>query len=143
MQIILENLEDLERKLNITVNQNLPSAMMQACAVVENAAKHNAPKGTGALRRNIMSDVTTTSTGVEGIVYSNLEYAPYVEYGTGLFAEAGNGRQDVPWKYMDDDGEWHTTYGQAPYPFMRPALNENRKRIKELLARGISKNGKL
>lgn len=29
-------------------------------------------------------------------VYTNSEYAPYIEYGTGIYASAGNGRQ-TPW----------------------------------------------
>ena len=45
-----------------------------------------------------------------------------------LFAENGNGRQ-TPWKYQDDDGNWHTTKGQHPQPFMRPALSENKQNI--------------
>jgi len=52
---------------------------------VEAEAKKNAPKGTGELRRSITSRVEDD----KGIVYTPLEYAPYVEYGTGLFAENG------------------------------------------------------
>jgi hypothetical protein len=59
-----------------------------------------------------------------------------VEFGTGLFAEEG-GRQDVPWCYQDDEGEWHSTSGMKPNPFMRPALNENREEIKRILQEGI------
>ena len=59
-----------------------------------------------------------------------------VEYGTGLFAETG-GRVDVPWSYQDDEGNWHTTSGQKPQPFMRPALDENRAKIKQIIKEGI------
>ncbi|WP_299043873.1 hypothetical protein [uncultured Campylobacter sp.] len=45
-----------------------------------------------------------------GVVYTPLEYAPYVEYGTGLFAVEG-GRADVPWSYQNDKGEWISTSG--------------------------------
>ena len=100
----------------------------QACALVEASAKRKAPKDTGALRRSITSEVNET----EGVVFTPLEYAPYIEYGTGLFAESG-GRKDVPWVYQDDKGEWHSTSGQKPQPFMRPALEENRQQIIELI----------
>ena len=79
------------------------------------------------------------ANGIEGVVFTPLEYAPYVEYGTGLFAEEG-GRKDVPWCYQDDEGEWHTTSGQHPQPFMRPALDENREQILRILKEAI-KNG--
>lgn len=107
---------------------NLEQALGKACALVERSAKQLAPKDTGALRRSITSKVE----GDKGIVYTPLEYAPYVEYGTGLFAENG-GRKDVPWYYEDDKGEWHKTSGQEPQPFMRPALNQNREQILRIL----------
>ena len=115
--------------------EKVNAALKKACAFVERTAKQKAPKGNGDLRRSITSKVE----GLEGIVYTPLEYAPYVEYGTGLFAEEG-GRQDVPWHYKDDEGNWHSTSGMHPHPFMRPALNENREQIKRVLKEGILNN---
>lgn len=112
-------------------------AMGKACALVERAAKKNAPKGSGELRRSISSRVENNGE-VEGIVFTPLFYAPYVEYGTGLFAENG-GRQDVPWHYQDDSGEWHSTCGMKPHPFLRPALEDNLGAIKKILKEGRKK----
>ena len=113
---------------------NISAAIGKACALVEGEAKKKAPKDTGALRRSISSTVK----GTEGIVFTPLEYAPYVEYGTGLFAEKG-GRKNVPWYYKDEEGKWHMTSGQHPHPYMRPALNENREEILRLIKEGIVK----
>lgn len=113
---------------------NLDAALGRACALVERAAKQKAPKDTGALRNSITSKVE----GDQGIVFTPLEYAPYVEYGTGLFAENG-GRKDVPWFYQDDSGEWHMTSGMKPRPYMRPALNENRDKIISIIKEALSK----
>ena len=107
--------------------------------LVERSAKQKAPKGDGALRRSITSEVRQDTTELYGIVFTPLEYAPYVEYGTGLFAEDG-GRQEVPWHYQDDSGEWHSTSGMKPQPYLRPALNENRENIKRLLLEGVMNN---
>jgi len=112
------------------------SALGKACALVERAAKEKAPKGTGELRRSITSKVEATDDGLRGVVYTPLEYAPYVEFGTGLFAEEG-GRKDVPWHYQDDKGEWHSTSGQHPQPFLRPAVNENREEILRILREAL------
>lgn len=112
---------------------DLQQTLGKCCAMVERTAKQLAPKDTGALRRSITSKVE----GTKGIVFTPLEYAPYVEFGTGLFAET-QGRADVPWCYQDDEGVWHSTSGQKPQPFMRPALNQNRADILRLLAGGIS-----
>ena len=113
---------------------NRSAAIGKACALVEGEAKKKAPKDTGALRRSISSTVK----GTEGIVFTPLEYAPYVEYGTGLFAEKG-GRKNVPWYYKDEEGKWHITSGQHPHPYMRPALNENREEVLRLIKEGIIK----
>ena len=112
---------------------DLQQTLGKCCAMVERTAKQLAPKDTGALRRSITSKVE----GTKGIVFTPLEYAPYVEFGTGLFAES-QGRADVPWCYQDDEGVWHSTSGQKPQPFMRPALNQTRADILRLLAGGIS-----
>ena len=110
-------------------------ALQRACALVERSAKQKAPKGNGELRRSIASRVEQDGGNLVGIVYTPLEYAPYVEFGTGLFAVNG-GRKDVPWCYKDDEGEWHTTSGQHPQPFLGPALNENREEILRILREG-------
>lgn len=126
---IIESLEDLIDM------QKLEQTMGKACAIVERSAKQKAPKDTGALRRSITSKIEVVDDSIVGIVFTPLEYAPYVEYGTGLFAEEG-GRIDVPWNYQDDKGEWHSTSGQKPQPYMRPALEENREKIKRLFKEG-------
>ena len=117
--------------------RGLESAMQKACAIVERAAKQKAPKDTGALRRSIASKVEHENDNIVGIVFTPLEYAPYIEFGTGLFAEDG-GRMNVPWNYQDDEGNWHSTSGQKPQPFLRPALDENRELVKRTIKEGLS-----
>lgn len=135
--IRLEGIEEVFESLDSLVDEKkLKEALGKACALVERSAKQKAPKGTGELRRSITSKVESQGDGAIGIVFTPLEYAPYVEFGTGLFAESG-GRQDVPWCYQDDKGEWHSTSGMKPQPFMRPALNENREQIKRILGEAI------
>jgi len=138
MNIEFEGMDEiLEALEKIGDPQKMKAALGKACAVVERSAKQKAPKGTGELRRSITSKVEATDDGVQGIIYTPLYYAPYVEYGTGLFAENG-GRQDVPWCYKDDEGNWHTTSGQHPQPFMRPAFNENREQILRILKEALN-----
>lgn len=132
--IRLEGLEEVLGALDDLADaSNLNAALGKACALVERSAKQKAPKDKGDLRRSITSKVE----GTEGVVYTPLEYAPYVEYGTGLFAESG-GRQDVPWNYQDDEGNWHSISGMKPQPYMRPALNENREEILRIIRDGIA-----
>lgn len=133
--IKMEGLDEVLKRLDdLSSPENAQYALGKACALVERAAKQKAPKGNGELRRSITSKVD----GLKGIVFTPLEYAPYVEYGTGLFAEQG-GRMDVPWNYQDDKGEWHSTSGMKPSPYMRPALNENREDIIRILKEELTK----
>lgn len=133
-----EGTENVLRAIQSLANKRkIQMAMGKACALVERDAKQKVPKGTGALRRSITSKVDVDNSEVVGIVYTSLEYAPYVEFGTGLFAEGG-GRTDVPWNYQDDEGNWHSTSGMHPQPFMRPAINENREEVKRIIQEGIT-----
>lgn len=139
MKVEIEGLNDVLSALDkIADSSNLSKGMENATALVERAAKQNAPKDTGALRRSIESKVEVGENSVVGTVFTNLEYAPYVEYGTGLFAEKG-GRSNVPWKYEDEKGEFHSTSGQKPQPYLRPALLNNQEQIKKLLQEGMKK----
>ena len=120
---IIDKIEDFDDVREMT------SAMQDACNLVEGAAKDKAPKDTGALRRSITSKVELTGNSIEGIVFTPLDYAPYQEYGTGLFAENGNGRK-TGWAYEDEKtGETIFTRGNRPHPFLRPAVNENKDKI--------------
>lgn len=133
MAIKFEGLEEVLGAIDrLDDTSEIESALGKACALVERSAKQKAPKDTGALRRSITSEVK----GLEGVIFTPLEYAPYVEYGTGLFAEDG-GRKDVPWYYQNDEGEWVKTSGQKPQPYMRPALDENREEILRILKEAL------
>lgn len=122
----LEGIERVQKHLdNINLDdKKLNQILSQACLIVENQARRDAPVDNGVLRNSIRSEVE----GKQGIVGTNIEYAPYVEFGTGLFAVNGDGRQ-TPWSYQDEMGEWHTTIGQHPQPFLGPALETNRETI--------------
>ena len=138
MSVKIEGLDNvLDAISEMADGDELKKALGKACALAEGEAKKKAPKDNGELRRSIASKVDENSGDLVGVVYTPLEYAPYVEFGTGLFAEDGNGRKDVPWCYEDDKGEWHSTRGQKPQPYLRPALHENRDNILRILKGGL------
>ncbi len=140
MDIQIQGIEKvIERFDKITDINRMRRAVGEACALVEGVAREKAPKGvTGDLRKFMDSKVDVIGNEVIGTVFNPLEYAPYVEFGTGLFAENGNGRKDVPWAYEDEKtGELIWTKGNHPQPFLRPALNENREEVKRILKEGL------
>lgn len=138
MSVKIEGLDNvLDAISEMADGDELKKALGKACALVEGEAKKKAPKDIGDLRRSIESRVEDNGGDLVGVVSTPLEYAPYVEFGTGLFAEDGNGRKDVPWCYEDDKGEWHSTRGQKPQPYLRPALHENKDNILRILKGGL------
>lgn len=57
---------------------------------IQKNAKFLAPVDTGHLRNSIKTKSQATQDGVEAQVYTNLEYAPYVEFGTGQRGRESN-----------------------------------------------------
>ena len=116
---------NLERFINKDFGDYLKTAMMQATSFVQQSAQSKAPTDTGNLKRSIEIDIE--EDGSEGVVYTNVEYAPYVEIGTGIHSSKGTGRK-TPWRYHGSHG-WVTTSGKKPQPFMKPAVDENKSKI--------------
>lgn len=156
LQRIISNMEEIADPTKLT------RAMGKACVLVEREARKNAysPNGEGELSRSITSEVSVEGTEVVGTVFTPLEYAPYVEFGTGLFAENGDGRKDVPWyihigygenditpeavaryhfpvAYGKNGEKFAFTSGSHPKPFLRPAVDENKKKITNILREGL------
>ena len=82
------------------------------------------PFQTGFLRGSYDADATKAYSGLTGSAFSVAEYAPYVEYGTGIYAVNGDGRK-TPWSYKNAKGKWVTTVGQKPNPRFEPAIEKN------------------
>lgn len=136
----IENLDKLISKLEKLDDVN--QAMEQACILVENEAKIKCPVDNGLLRNSITHYIEDNPDELIGVVGTNVEYAPYVEFGTGIYSSLGNGRQDR-WKYKDAKGEWHSTIGQHPQPYLQPALEENRRKIEKMFKEQIKKGVQL
>lgn len=108
----------------------------KACILVERDAKANCPVDLGILRASITHEVSVTPLCITGCIGSNLEYAPYVHNGTGVYAMDGNGRK-TPWVFKVRSGKYkgfHVTVGQKPQPFLQNAVINNRQRIERMLA---------
>lgn len=128
------NLDKLKLKLDSFANLNVSKALNKSCLVVENEAKKQCPVDKGQLRSSITHEVEDNV----GYIGTNVMYAPYVEYGTGIFASEGNGR-DTPWSYQDDEGNWHTTVGQKPQPFLKTALDKQKKNVIKIFKETLQK----
>lgn len=92
---------------------------LEKCGLqAEKYAKLLVPVDTGNLRNSITHTVDEKEPAA--YIGTNVEYAPYVELGTG--AENFPGGRPDPWAYKDDEGNWHRTSGHKAQPFLKPAV---------------------
>ena len=115
------------------INQTTIRWLLSACVLVQGQAVLLAAVQTARLKGSI--DYIVDENELTAYVGTNVEYAVYVEFGTGEFAENGRGRKGG-WVYQDPSGEWFFTYGQEPQPYLRPAFRQNKSKI-EALAKQI------
>ena len=149
----------------LVMEANNPKHLKEAGAYVQGAARMLAPAYSGHLRNSIFLDVGTTEEGMEATVYTNIQYAPYVEFGTGPRGSANHEgvspevnvtytldpwwihesqidpgvAETYHWTYIDaEDGRFYKCEGQPAQPFMYPALHDNTKTVVDILRRGIT-----
>jgi HK97 gp10 family phage protein len=142
-------------KLGGNSSDALAQGVGEAAKRVQGAAKMNAPVDTGQLRNSLQTDVQRNRDGARGRIYTNVEYAPYVEFGTGpkgrdsdksaLPADIRaklNYRNDGWWvhesqvdakvfermgnKADTERGRFAYSLGQPAQPFLYPALAANK-----------------
>lgn len=129
-----------EINVNLQTNADLfrnalPEQIAQALEAIGLTAERHAKEiitevkavDTGRLRNSI-SHARDDNAAYIG---TNVEYAAYVELGTGIYAEEG-GRK-IPWSYKDEKDKWHTTSGMKPRPYLRPAVLNYVDEYKEIV----------
>ena len=90
--------------------------------------KDNSRVDTGRLRNSVAHAVREH----DAYIGSNLEYAPYHELGTGIYASQAGGRQ-TPWTYRDAKGNFHKTRGLYPIHFLKKAASEHSEEYKAII----------
>lgn len=104
------------------------------------------PIKTGALRNSITHRVDNDKKQV--VIGSNVEYAPYIELGTGklyepppewIEAHAKRGRGLDHWFYKDKDGKWHIGFPIHGRKFLQRAVKEHLQQYKDILKSELSK----
>lgn len=126
----MQTIEQGVAKAKIELEKALKQALEKGCLIVERDAKMNAPAVTGNLRNSITHQIDSLT----GYIGTNVEYAPYVEIGTGIYSSMGDGRQGG-WAYYDAQGIKHFTMGSRPHPFLKPALDGNKSAIEKCFER--------
>lgn len=146
-RVSIKGVDRLTQRFNNIANMELKATMNKAVQLIHGQAKALAPVDEGLLGESIHMQVKDTGKELQGRVYTNVEYAPYVEFGTGV---TGDGTypykveglnlvyRNKGWAYYDEDkGEWIYTKGQVAQPYMYPALKTHEKTIKRMFKDGV------
>ena len=99
---------------------------------IESDAKHRVPVDTGRLRSSIK---TEKFGGIGRRVYTNVEYAPYVEFGTKSRVEttiSGVDYSDVAIQFKKSTGG---SGGVSPRPYLFPAFEAEKPKLVKNLKR--------
>ncbi len=109
-----------------SVQNTLNRAFMQAAQSMADQAKQLCRVDQGQLRASIAAEPLPNGADF----CATAEHAEYVEYGTGKKGDpsVAHTTKDY-WRYKDDDGNWHTTSGMEPAPFMLPSFESGKQEI--------------
>lgn len=100
----IEGIDDLLNQFHKMGNMDaaLEKSVRKWTEYVRGEAADLCPVRTGELRRSIHTDVQHNGDSIDGIIYTNKEYAPHVELGTSK---------------------------QKAQPYLFPALNNNKDKV--------------
>lgn len=126
---------DNSTKVRSAFRESAIRALEKCGLTAEGYAKKLCPVDTGNLRNSISHKINTEEPSA--YIGTNIEYAAYVELGTGKYIEGG---RPTPWVYQDDKGNWHWTAGNPAQPFLKPAVADHSQTYRNIIEDEL-KNG--
>ena len=128
-QITIKGTKELQNLLKNVGTAPIERTIKKITVEVQGQAKALAParkiKNGGALRNSIKMNYDSNKK--EGRVYTNLEYATYVEFGTGVRGNGSYPNKNINISYRNTQ------------PYMYPALQHGKSLVEETLKQEIEK----
>lgn len=125
-----DNSQEVLNALRNAVERGLMAVGETAATYAKKSITEQKAVDTGRLRNNINYLVRDD----EVYIGTNVEYAPYVEFGTGKYYPGG---RPTPWAYQDANGDWHWTHGNPAKPFLKPAATDHAQEYRDLLKKSL------
>lgn len=76
--------KNIDKLVKEGISNALKDGMEKALEIITNDAKNSCPVDTGKLQASIKNSIAIDDKEVKGIVYSDIEYAPFVHQSTGI-----------------------------------------------------------
>lgn len=146
--MVKDNSREVVNILDKKLREALIRALTKSAFLVEGTAKELAPFGkTGQLGASIHNFVNEQE--LNAVIYTELEYSPYVEYSTRAHIIKPKDKKALAWGANlgtlpnGDTKRSHLAKmvrhpGSSEQPFMRPALDNNVENIKKIFASEIN-----
>ena len=126
--IFVDNSGLFKSELRAAILRALERCGQQAEGYAKDLAPSPGRNGHGALRNSIGHKVDASEQAV--YIGTNVEYAPYLELGTGVHYPGG---RQTPWVYKDEEGNWHHTRGQEAKPYLKPAVADHKRTYRNII----------
>lgn len=135
----MNNFKDNSDTIKRQLEDGIISFLTEAAGEIASQASRNSRVDTGATKSSYMYFVDSSSKSVA--VGSQLENALWEEFGTGEYAEKGDGRKGG-WFYVDSKGDGHFTHGKTPNRPMRNAYDASKTKILKQMTKYIKNSVK-
>ena len=134
ISIKVDGIDNVIGKLNNA--RNIENALIRGGEIVRAEAQANCPKDTGRLSDSI---VVQSESGNSITIGPTADYGIYVEYGTGSKGDPSKPHTSKEgWVYFNErTGGFVYTTGQAPQPFLVPALYSQKDAVIEAIRQGL------
>lgn len=133
--IEVEGLKELTAKIERSgdkIFDLLEGQIAIAVQNIANKARVDAPSDNGFLRNSIRAD----SSGLEGEVTVGVDYAPYIEFGTGGLVDVPEGLESYAIQFK---GRGVKQVNLTARPFLFPAFYKETKDMDTRIEKGINK----
>ena len=136
----VEGLQQLRRKLetikSLERDPRVNQALGRGAAYIQAAVKLLTPVDTGNLRNKIISQ---QEKFMQWVVETNVEYAVFVEFGTGKLGDPSvTHTSKESWTYYSDAlKRFVTTHGQEPAAMFRTGFDQAHKQAFRIVENGI------
>lgn len=124
-----KTIEELQRKQL--------SYVTQGGQMIRTEMVSRAPRASGNLANSIQTEAYVEDGKAISETGPTADYSTWVEHGTGIYADYGQGRK-TPWFYKDDAGKWHYTKGAPAQPFAEPGFQAAKTRLPSLAEKIMS-----
>jgi len=134
ISIKIDGIDNVISRLNNACN--IENALLRGGEIVRAEAQANCPKDTGRLANSI---VVQSEGGNSVVIGPTAEYGIYVEFGTGSKGDPSKPHTSKKgWVYFNEStGGFVYTTGQAPQPFLVPALYDQKEAVIEAIRQGL------